>query len=232
VRPDAGEAIRLQLEPHRRAGGALRVPEARDALADAEELLDVVPELVRDDVGLRELAAGAELARELVEEAEVDVHLLVFGAVEGARRRVAQAAAGARRVRIKNELGVAVGPLLARELRLPARLHVVQDEGHEVDLGRLGLRSGSLERPPVGPLRIGAAAHPHLPAHDDEPDEKHDAPHPASHEPRHEEEQVADAAGLAHRRIAPAVDEVRAFVRVVPAHLLTGQRLRLRGLGG
>ena len=51
-----------------------------------------------------------------MEEPEVDVHVLVVRAVEGAGRRVAEAAAGARRVRVENELGVAVGPLLAREL--------------------------------------------------------------------------------------------------------------------
>ena len=69
-------------------------------------------------------------------------------------------------------------------------------------------------------LRVGATAPPHLPAQNDQPDEEHDAPQAAAHEPRHQEKQISDAACLAYRRIAPTVDEVRAFVRVVPAHRL------------
>ena len=76
VRPDAGEAVGLQLRPDRAAlrSLALRLPAAEDP----EEVLDVVTVLVGDDVALRERAAlGAEPRPQLVEEPEVEVDELV-----------------------------------------------------------------------------------------------------------------------------------------------------------
>jgi hypothetical protein len=59
-----------------------------DVLRDAEHGLDVVTELVRHDVRHREIAAGRTEARlQLVEEAEVEIHLLVGRAVERPGRR-------------------------------------------------------------------------------------------------------------------------------------------------
>ena len=53
-----------------------------------------MPELVRDHVRLREVSRRAELVLQLVVEPEVDVDLLVVGAVEGPHRRLPDAAAG------------------------------------------------------------------------------------------------------------------------------------------
>src|SRR5690349_11245747 len=53
---------------------------------DAEHVLDVVPDLVSDDVRLRELAWRTVAPRELPIEPEVDVDLLVGRTVEGAHR--------------------------------------------------------------------------------------------------------------------------------------------------
>ncbi len=47
------------------------------ALGDAEQRLQVMPDFVGDDVGLGEVARGAELLVELAEELEVDVDLLI-----------------------------------------------------------------------------------------------------------------------------------------------------------
>ena len=53
--PHAGEAIGLELDPHRPALGAGLA--AASPLKRAEEVLDVVAVLVRDDVALRQRAA-------------------------------------------------------------------------------------------------------------------------------------------------------------------------------
>ena len=70
-----------------RTDRALALAVAADALVDAQQVLDVVPVLVREDVGLGERATlGAEARAQLVEEAEVDVDRLVGRAVERADR--------------------------------------------------------------------------------------------------------------------------------------------------
>ena len=95
VRPDAGEAVGLQLGAHRAAG---RARSARAAAESAEQVLDVVAVLVGEHVRLRERAARrAEAVAQLVEEAEVDVDVLVDRAVERADVGGRGAAAGRRR---------------------------------------------------------------------------------------------------------------------------------------
>jgi hypothetical protein len=81
-RPDPCVAIRLQLGAH---GPALRplgvVP---DLIEDAEQVLHVVPVLVCEHVRLNEgCVLRAELALQVVEEAQVDVDEVVARAVEG-----------------------------------------------------------------------------------------------------------------------------------------------------
>ena len=65
VRPDAGEAIGHQFD----ADGELVALDLADLLLallhlrqDAEQVLDVVPDLVRDHIGIGEVAAGPERA--------------------------------------------------------------------------------------------------------------------------------------------------------------------------
>ena len=98
VRPHARIAICLQLRSHRPALGPAAL---LGALERPEQVLDVVPVLVCQDVGLgKGPALGAESRLQLVEEAEVDVDALVRGAVEGpdlgARSPAAVCGAGAR----------------------------------------------------------------------------------------------------------------------------------------
>src|SRR5439155_24813450 len=83
VRPDAGEAVGLQLTPdrdRRRAPPSARVARAREP----EQLLNVVAHLVRDDVRLREVAGSAEAVTQLAEEIEVEIDTLVRRAIERA----------------------------------------------------------------------------------------------------------------------------------------------------
>src|SRR4030095_13228643 len=95
VRPNPGQTVRLQLEAD---GGCIadRLAGAGRSLAqlvgDTEQVLDVVAHLVRDDVGLREIARGSEAPIQLVVEGEVDVNLAIGRAVERPDGRGGEAA--------------------------------------------------------------------------------------------------------------------------------------------
>jgi hypothetical protein len=58
---DAREAVRLQLEAHRELirGIGIALLQPAHLVGDAEQVLDVVPDLVRHDVSAREVAGGA-----------------------------------------------------------------------------------------------------------------------------------------------------------------------------
>src|SRR5207247_10460894 len=73
VRPDGRVEVRLQLHPDGEAvegDGRQRPPLTVEPVGPAEEVLDVVPDLVRDHVRLGEVAWRLEAARELREEAQ------------------------------------------------------------------------------------------------------------------------------------------------------------------
>src|SRR5262249_32778576 len=103
VGPNAGEAVGLQLDLHLDvigvplvAGGALRLLRLRQ---DAEQGLHVVSDVVRDQIGLRELAglaadvAAAEAGLDLPEERGVEVDFLVRRTIERPHRALRDAAA-------------------------------------------------------------------------------------------------------------------------------------------
>ena len=69
----------------------------------------MVPDLVRDDVGVGEVAAGMETVPQLVVEGEVDVHLLVAGTIKRPRRGFGQAARRLHPAGEEHQLGLAVG---------------------------------------------------------------------------------------------------------------------------
>ena len=93
VRPDAGEAVGLQLGADRQR---IRLSLAELLLAlmhvgeDAEHVLHMVADLVRQHIGLREIAGRAEARAKLVVEAEVDIEVPVGRAVERSGRRARQ----------------------------------------------------------------------------------------------------------------------------------------------
>ncbi len=141
IAPHAGEAIGLQLLQHRQPV-ALGLPGALTPglhlLGHAEQRLQMVADLVGDDVGLGEVAGGAELLVEFAEEPEVDVELLIGRAVEGADRRRVGAARRLHGV-VEQHQG---GRLVARARLLEeARPHVLG--GSEHDGGKLRLRVAS-----------------------------------------------------------------------------------------
>src|SRR5690349_23471454 len=97
--PDAGEAVRLQLDRH---GAALR------ALGDSGQTLHVVPYLVRDDVGAREVSGRSETVAELLEKAEIEVYASIVGTVERSRRRLRHAATRIDRIAEEDDARLAV----------------------------------------------------------------------------------------------------------------------------
>ena len=102
MRPDAGVTIRLQFHLHLqrvRLGFGRLLLRGAHLVGDAGHGLHVMADLVRDDVRLGEVALRGELGFELPEEREVDVHLVVGGAVERPRGGGGRAAAGVDAVR-------------------------------------------------------------------------------------------------------------------------------------
>ncbi len=83
VRPDAGEAVSLQLQAHGQLVGSLRVVLLLlvDLAADARDVLDVVAHLVRDHVRLSEVSRCSEARRQLAKEVGVDANGAVGRAV-------------------------------------------------------------------------------------------------------------------------------------------------------
>ena len=158
-RPDAREAVGLKLGRDGDPVGLHR-RQARSAVADhvrdPEQVLDVVADLVRDDVGLREVSRRAEAVRQLAEEAEVQIDARVGRAIERADGGAGDPARRLHRLREQHQLGRFVRA--ARLLRHRCGPHVLgasEDDLHE--LGRLVLRGGR-HPPGLGLGDLAAAA--------------------------------------------------------------------------
>ena len=105
----------------------------------------MVPDLVGDDVGAREVARRAEALAELAEELEVEIHLPVRRAVEGTDRGAGLAARGVDRPAEEHQARRLVGPAALLEEPTPGVLDVPEHRANEIRLGivrrRLPLRS-------------------------------------------------------------------------------------------
>ena len=148
VRPDAGEAVGLQLHADlQRVGLALVVRallQLLHLLGDAELQLNVVADFMGDDVGLGEVARCFEAAAQLVVEGEIDVDLLVDRAIERTHRRLADAACRPRAAREQHQLRVLVRFAEALEHARPDILGVLQDARDEDLLVVAGFRRAGL----------------------------------------------------------------------------------------
>jgi hypothetical protein len=121
-------------------------------------------DLVGDDVGLRELARRAEPLLEDLVEAQVDVDLLVVGAIEGTHRRLALAARRRPAALEEDELGRLVGAARLAEDVGPDLLGAAQHLGDEFRPGvvrRRGRRGALLlhhlpppSLPPIMPSSV------------------------------------------------------------------------------
>src|SRR4029453_11276112 len=144
VGPDPGVAVGLELQANRPLVGlrlrAGRLLAGADLGAGAVQVLDVVADLVGHDVGLREVAGGVEAAGQLVEEAEVEVHLAVGRAVEGPGRGAGRAATGADLAVEAVHGGVGVVLAFRREDVGPLALDVLGEERDELVFLGLGTR--------------------------------------------------------------------------------------------
>ena len=96
VGPHARQAIGLKFEGNGEAIALRRHPllEVAHLLLDAQNLLHMVPDFVRQYVGLRELARSAKTIAKLVEEGEIDIDLLVRRTVKRPGGRLCGSTAG------------------------------------------------------------------------------------------------------------------------------------------
>ena len=88
-----------------------------------------MPDLVRDHIRLREVTGRPEAPRQLTEEPEIEIHLLIARAVEGSGRRFSGSARGLDRVAKQRDV---CGLIPAAENLLPRLLRVPGDGGDEV----------------------------------------------------------------------------------------------------
>ena len=133
--PHPREAVGLQLHADRK-GVLGRLPSApalaRHLLRDAELVLDVVADLMRDDVGPGEVTGRAEALLQLLEERQVEVHLAVARAVERSDRGVGHPARGVDGVPEEHQLGRRVAAPHLVEEPAPGVLGVAEHLGHEL----------------------------------------------------------------------------------------------------
>src|SRR4029079_5264330 len=154
VCPHAGEAVGLQFDADlERIGLALvhALPDRLNLIHDAEKLLHVMADLVRDHIGLGEIARRMETVLQLLVEGQVDIDLLVVRAIKRSHRRDTGAASGADAAAIEPERRVAVALAILLEESVPDVFGVGQHDRHELlqvvlarGLGVLDLRSLTL----------------------------------------------------------------------------------------
>ena len=178
--PHAGVAVGLELEPDRVAGRAVL---GADLAHRAEQVLDVVAELVGEDVRLHEVTAlAAELSLEdVLEERRVEVDGLVGRAVERPDVGAGAAAAGRRAAGEGDDLrglellagllGQHLGPVALQRQRDRLRARSPRSRWRPHPSGTA--RSGRSSR--AGPSRSRHRAASAGELHDDEDDDHDDA---------------------------------------------------------
>src|SRR6185369_7332065 len=135
VGPHAGEAVGLQFHPHGQGVGfALAHVGAgfADLSLDAQYVLHVMADLVGDHIGLREIAGRAEPARELVEEIEIEIDLLIAWAIERSDRRLREAAGGLGAAGEQHQLGLAILRADLRQELMPGVFGIGENDGDEL----------------------------------------------------------------------------------------------------
>ena len=211
--PDAGVAVGLQLEADgkRVASRLVRALLRRVHLVgDAEQVLHVMPDLVRDHVGLGEVAGRAEAVLQLAVEREVDVDGVVVRAIEGTHGRLRDAAGRLYGAAEEHELGIfVVTAKLLLEDRLPGVLRVGEYDRHELRHLVLRRRSG---RPGVrGPARFRGRGLPPAAV-------EHDAGVAAQEVDHQGENGHADAPAHDGHSAPAGVDDIVASTAFTPSH--------------
>ena len=151
--PEARVAVGLEFQPDGELvglGPAQPLLQVAHLPGRAQQVLDVVADLVGHHVGPGEVAAGAHAPGKVVEERRVDEYPLVRRAVERPHGRLGEAASGLHGSVEQHELRLPVGAAHLRKPGGPDVLGVGEHHGHE--LPRLGLgrrllvRAGVLDR--------------------------------------------------------------------------------------
>ena len=99
-----------------------------------EQVLHVMPDLVRDDIGLREVAGRAEAPIELAEERQVEVDLLIGRAIERAAGRQRPSRTPTHGVLEQHQHRLAILPPGRREHAAPGLLGVAKHDRDELGL--------------------------------------------------------------------------------------------------
>jgi hypothetical protein len=135
TRPDTGEEIRLELEPD----GELIVfsftdtsARALHTISNAEQVLHMMPDFVRDDIGLREITWRPEPITQLPVEAQVDVNAPILRAIKRTAGSAGESAAGSDLVREEDQLRLLVLAARGSEQLIPRVFGIGQDNGHEL----------------------------------------------------------------------------------------------------
>ena len=191
----------------------------------------MMADLMGDDIGLGEIAAGAEPVLELAIEAEVEIDLLVERAVERTHGGHRIAASRAHLIGEQDELGRGIALALRGENPLPAALGGAEDLGDESLLGIALLRAallpwdllirdsscGTVKPPPPPPLvRMSSGL---MPKTSHNTSSKGDAAEPDAAAPAHRNTHAAAAAGKAEAPAhPPPIFDIVAAGFVIEAH--------------
>src|SRR3954463_6594687 len=211
VAPHAGIAVGLQLEAHRHRVRAARIRTLRLAHLSfrAHQRLHVMADLVREHVGLREVARRAETAIQFIVETEIEIDLAIAGTIEGTS---GGARVTARRVDRIAEQHHSRGLVAIAEQLRPHLLVVARDGVHHVHhlffRRRRGRPPGRSDGARVGRRAAAAASEYVKEVHTCEHAEQCDDDEPADSERNHP---------AAAPRAAPQVFNVASIART-PAH--------------
>src|SRR5262245_5143245 len=134
-RPHSGKTIGLQFQPH---GGVIRTPSARlllvraNLITDTQQILNMMPDFVRDDVCLREIAWRMEAIFQFLKETGVEVDLLIRRTIERTHRCLTKAACGLHSASEQDEFWFAVSLAFAPEDIRPRIFRVAENSCDEV----------------------------------------------------------------------------------------------------
>src|SRR6185312_17001324 len=229
-RPDTRKAVGLQLDAHlnavRRRLAAGGVLHRRRLRQDAEQILHVVADLVRNHISLGEFARLAAAAVEahlyVAEERRVEIDAPVARAIERPHRGLREAAAALLAAAIKTQARRTVLATRCLEDSAPCVFGIAQHGGNELP-GRVGGRAGARRRLPVR-LFVARMGN-HLGAADQ--DARIDAGEPAdqSQNGHRTDAQSAAADGNAEPAATAAISaavavilDIVAAAKIVPTH--------------
>ena len=135
IAPEPGKTVRLQFKLHQQgvrlglAGAALGLP---DLVADTQQVLHMVTDLVGNDIGLGKITGRTVPLFKVPEERQVEIHLVVRRAVERTHRSGRHATGGLHGTAEHHPDRFLVIQAAAPEDGVPGILRVRKHHGNEV----------------------------------------------------------------------------------------------------